>query len=466
MKVVSVEMQTPEMGEAEVRSMYLEIQGQSEHHDADDDDPDGGGITMPVFVDASMKRVGSAFANAMFKMRENQDKAKMKAKFQLMLSEAVKKRFEEFAGQDDDPTTLSYGELTELLDRMSKEDTAGKKKSRFAKRMDRKKRKRRERMHTHTLMVDERHNKEVDKAEGRAKEGGGGGGGGVASEGAARCMAFKKRQAVKRNAGWFFNEATGAYAEAAKEWKDDMHGHPSTPKKGGGNNKNSTIAAAAFQTADADGSGKLTLFEFIGWWRSYGLRQVFDKFDADHSGYIDGDELSGFLKELGVTQLYAEDEVIAMIKPMHEGSISYAECLRWWHCFDVRATFDRYDADGSDSIDLKELANVVLDLGVNLDEAELNGAMEALDADSSGHVSFAEFLPWWNTQCRKKEGDISHGAEQRCAYCNSVTKSNAAYSQDRVSSPLLKSRPRALNAQSGARASSRRASTPDLMVHH
>ena len=60
MKVVSVEMQTPEMGEAEVRSMYLEIQGLSSHHGADDDDPDGGGITMPVFVDASMKRVGSA----------------------------------------------------------------------------------------------------------------------------------------------------------------------------------------------------------------------------------------------------------------------------------------------------------------------------------------------------------------------------------------------------------------------
>ena len=188
----------------------------------------------------------------MFKMRENQDKAKMKAKFQLMLSEAVKARFEEFAGQDDDPTTLSYGELTQLLDKMSKEDTRGQKKSRFAKRMDRKKKKRRERMHTHTLMVDQRHNQEVDRAEAAKQMG-------ASSEGAARCMAFKKRQAVKRNAGWFFNEATGAYQEAAKEWKEDMRGGPSTPKKG---SKNSAIAAAAFQTADADGSGDVDRHEY------------------------------------------------------------------------------------------------------------------------------------------------------------------------------------------------------------
>ena len=167
-----------------------------------------------------------------------------------------------------------------------------------------------------------------------------------------------------------------------------------------------------------------------------------------------------------------------MIKPMHAGSISYAECLRWWHCFDVRATFDRYDADGSDSIDSKELANVVLDLGVNLNEAELKGAMEALDADNSGSVGFAEFLPWWNTQCRKKEGDISHGAEQRCAYCDSVTTANAAYSSERPASPLLKSKPvrrdgklaynptlaDADGSNRGARG--RRQSTPDLMIHH
>ena len=63
--------------------------------------------------------------------------------------------------------------------------------------------------------------------------------------------------------------------------------------------------------------------------------------------------------------------------------------------FEVQALFDAYDADGSGELDRDEMATLAEDLGIELDETELDNAMLQMDSDGNGTVSFFEFYSWW-----------------------------------------------------------------------
>ena len=61
----------------------------------------------------------------------------------------------------------------------------------------------------------------------------------------------------------------------------------------------------------------------------------------------------------------------------------------------ARIMFDRYDTDGSGSIDKAELAALCAMLGRELNSVQLDGAMAKLDTDSNGSVCIDEFMWWW-----------------------------------------------------------------------
>lgn len=58
--------------------------------------------------------------------------------------------------------------------------------------------------------------------------------------------------------------------------------------------------------------------------------------------------------------------------------------------------FDRYDTDKSGFIERHELSALCAKLGRELQPAQLDDAMRALDKDGSGHVGLDEFMWWWN----------------------------------------------------------------------
>ena len=66
----------------------------------------------------------------------------------------------------------------------------------------------------------------------------------------------------------------------------------------------------------------------------------------------------------------------------------------------AQSMFDRFDADGSGSIDAAELARLCAHLGHELSEEQLKVAMQTLDADGSGLVDFDEFLGWFELGLR------------------------------------------------------------------
>jgi Ca2+-binding EF-hand superfamily protein len=65
---------------------------------------------------------------------------------------------------------------------------------------------------------------------------------------------------------------------------------------------------------------------------------------------------------------------------------------------EVREIFRSYDRDGSGSIDAAELARLLEALGMAPTEEDLAVALEVVDANHGGNVSWPEFSAWWRAQ--------------------------------------------------------------------
>merc|ERR1712188_48365 len=64
----------------------------------------------------------------------------------------------------------------------------------------------------------------------------------------------------------------------------------------------------------------------------------------------------------------------------------------------LKQEFDAYDEDRSGYIDVKELRELLHKLGEELSEEELEQAFKELDADGSGEIEFFEFVEWFTSE--------------------------------------------------------------------
>lgn len=62
---------------------------------------------------------------------------------------------------------------------------------------------------------------------------------------------------------------------------------------------------------------------------------------------------------------------------------------------EVLEVFRHYDRDASGSIDAAELARLLEALGMAPTEEELSVALDVVDRDRSGKISWSEFRAWW-----------------------------------------------------------------------
>lgn len=65
---------------------------------------------------------------------------------------------------------------------------------------------------------------------------------------------------------------------------------------------------------------------------------------------------------------------------------------------EVFEIFKTYDRDGSGSIDRGELARLLEALGQQPTDTELSIALDAVDANRSGKISWSEFKAWWSSR--------------------------------------------------------------------
>ena len=71
-----------------------------------------------------------------------------------------------------------------------------------------------------------------------------------------------------------------------------------------------------------------------------------------------------------------------------------------------RAAFTKFDQDGSDAIDLKELRNVMDELGKEVSDKDLEQMMATADKDGAGTVDFREFCGMMGKQVADDGGGL------------------------------------------------------------
>jgi len=69
--------------------------------------------------------------------------------------------------------------------------------------------------------------------------------------------------------------------------------------------------------------------------------------------------------------------------------------------------FDRFDANKSGEIDIRELEALTRALGLSLSREALNNSMFELDTNRNGAISFDEFWTWWQIAAVVKGGGVS-----------------------------------------------------------
>lgn len=112
-----------------------------------------------------------------------------------------------------------------------------------------------------------------------------------------------------------------------------------------------------------------------------------------------------------------ESRVLGPLRPGLEGRVvkanrhnrvlvEYTGGRRFWYACsdltrlplshdDIKRRFEAIDEDASGVLDRDEVSKVAASLGAELNDKQLNDAMEAMDEDGSGEVSLPEFIAWF-----------------------------------------------------------------------
>lgn len=147
------------------------------------------------------------------------------------------------------------------------------------------------------------------------------------------------------------------------------------------------------------------------------LRRAFKSFDRDSSGAISRDEFSAMMRKF---QINLSDATLASLlrryDPNGDGVITYDEFIQYvmppaWKSKEMaveeavqkirdrvqtksssmREAFLRAEQDRDGTLSLKELANVLHESGLSLDEQQVAGIMSKMDSNKDGSISFNEF---------------------------------------------------------------------------
>ena len=140
------------------------------------------------------------------------------------------------------------------------------------------------------------------------------------------------------------------------------------------------------------------------------LKSLFRKYDVDRNGSLSRDELKVlFSEDLGLTD--EQSEIYLYILDQNgDDCVSWDEFLFWMRSKErlqnvtdkvrykmIRQALDlfqSYDNDHNFALDKEELKTVLLNSGGRVENIEV--ALQELDKDHNGNISFLEFLSWLN----------------------------------------------------------------------
>jgi hypothetical protein len=101
----------------------------------------------------------------------------------------------------------------------------------------------------------------------------------------------------------------------------------------------------------------------------------------------------------------------------------------------VQAAFAKFDADGSGTLDTKEIGGIAAAVGKTFSQQELDSMTAELDKDNSGTVDYDEFEAWW---LKTFSGELVEGtnlAAVMAAWTDIEHIDGVAYHPDRYVDP-------------------------------
>ena len=160
-----------------------------------------------------------------------------------------------------------------------------------------------------------------------------------------------------------------------------------------------------FHSADADGSGALSMQEFksVLSMADLGLgdretKRVMAEADYNSDGEISYEEFIPLAVDL-VQAMYARMEAAAAKEAEEDEAREEAKAylLHGMSKEEVEMVmmeiFHKSDADGSGQLDLNEFRKCCQDADIGLTKKEINILMHQCDVDGDGHISYEEFVP-------------------------------------------------------------------------
>ncbi|OSX80716.1 hypothetical protein BU14_0033s0060 [Porphyra umbilicalis] len=131
------------------------------------------------------------------------------------------------------------------------------------------------------------------------------------------------------------------------------------------------------------------------------FREAFALFDKDGDGSITASELGVVMKGMGQNPTDTElQQMINEVDADGNGKIDFAEFVtlmaRKMNNTDkdseIFEAFKVFDKDGSGKIDATELRNIMMSLGENLSDEEVNQMIKEADLNGDGEIDFDEFM--------------------------------------------------------------------------
>ena len=143
------------------------------------------------------------------------------------------------------------------------------------------------------------------------------------------------------------------------------------------------------------------MFENISKNKTKEYKKIFEMFDSNKDGFVNSEELSNIFKVLDINvsneeikEIIEENELEGNEQINFENFISIVNKRE--RDFDneesIIKAFKVFDKEGNGLININELKSIMLNVGKNLSEAEINELLMETDSDMDGFINYEEFI--------------------------------------------------------------------------
>ena len=130
-------------------------------------------------------------------------------------------------------------------------------------------------------------------------------------------------------------------------------------------------------------------------------KSIFEMHDSNKDGSVNSLELANILKWININISDEEiKEIMTEIELEGNGEINYDEFISILNKREkdvdneeeLLKAFKVFDKEGNGLININELKHIMLTVGTNLSECEINDMLTEADTDMDGYINYEEFI--------------------------------------------------------------------------